>query len=399
MTKRRKLCLILGLLIFFSAIADQILLHGFLSDGMLMGRRVAPFDPPIFYENQERAFARLENFLDTGEEDEDSFLFDAELGWCSPRSTSNDGMEFDEWGARSGPASIAKDRTQGVRRILALGCSFTLGDEVEDAQTWPFLLDESEEAVEILNFGVNAYGLDQAWLRYKRDGREVNADEVWLGLLPEASVRLGSMYRPVLGHWSGPVLFKPRFELREGQLELIANPAETLHDVHRLLSSQSEFLEALNGNDLWVQRAPAAYAPRGDSWLHKSGVGRAWLTYAESGARDPVAWLEDETSEIHDLLSNLVTAFREDVERDGARFRLLILPGRDALAFAKSEGRGYWAGLVDELRLSGTEVIDLTDACLAAGMVDDKKAWQSGLHYSPKSNGTIATALRDALKE
>ncbi|MFT5050499.1 MAG: hypothetical protein ACI8QZ_001901 [Chlamydiales bacterium] len=278
-----------------------------------------------------------------------------------------------------------------------MGCSFTLGHEVEDTETWPYLLDEGDESTEILNLGVNAYGLDQCLLRYLRDGRGAEADEVWLGWLPAVSLRLGSMYRPAANHWSGPILFKPRYRMGDAALELIPNPSRSLAQTYRLLISQDQFLNAIADDDLWIRRARTAYAPMGTFWLHRTGLGRLSLAYSEKGGRDPAALLENEASEIRELVLRIVADFRMEAERDGSRFRLLVLPGEDALRFHRDEGRGYWDGVVAKLRLAGTEVIDLTNACLAAGMLDDRTAWQTGAHYSPAGNGIVATALKHAV--
>jgi hypothetical protein len=55
----------------------------------------------------------------------------------------------------------------GVTRIVAFGDSFTHGDEVPNQETWEYLLEQSRDEVEVMNFGVQGYGADQAYLRYK----------------------------------------------------------------------------------------------------------------------------------------------------------------------------------------------------------------------------------------
>lgn len=392
--KRSKLLLALGVLCLCSVAADQTLHHGFMGEGKLLGRRVAPFDPPIFYENQEQAFAKLTGFLETGEPPEESFSFDSELGWCPWPSSTVGGRTFDEWGACVGPATVAIARTQAVRRVITAGCSFTMGYEVGDAETWPYLLDEGDDSLEVVNLAMSAYGLDQAWLRYRRDGRAFEADEVWLGWLPAASLRLGTLYRPVVRHWSGPLLFKPRFRVRGTELQLVENPARSLQEVHRLLSDQDRFLRAMGVDDLWVQRSLAAYSPMGSDWRHHTGFGRAWLTVDESREKSPSAWLERESSSIRELVVRVTCGMRDDVEADGARFRLLVLPDKEGLSSAQENGRAYWSGLVEELMGLGVEVIDLTQAASSMGMLEDSASWAPGGHYSARGNAIIAGELR-----
>ena len=47
--------------------------------------------------------------------------------------------------------------------ILALGCSFTFGDQVSDGETWPSYLEENLN-IQVDNAGVNGYGTAQALL-------------------------------------------------------------------------------------------------------------------------------------------------------------------------------------------------------------------------------------------
>src|SRR5690606_27800481 len=142
---------------------------------------------------------------------EASFRFDPELGWTAPRGSRHGDDVYDTNGARVGRAPIAHERTPGMRRIVAIGCSFTEGAEVAAHESWPARLELADPSLEVANLGVGAYGLDQALLRGRRDGRALAADAVWLGWLPSASPRLVTLYRPAQRHWGQLVAFKPRF--------------------------------------------------------------------------------------------------------------------------------------------------------------------------------------------
>ena len=49
------------------ALGDQLLLRVGLADGVLLGRRMAPFDPPLFDEGQRKRLAMLESHVRTGQ--------------------------------------------------------------------------------------------------------------------------------------------------------------------------------------------------------------------------------------------------------------------------------------------------------------------------------------------
>ena len=55
-------------------------------------------------------------------------------------------------------------------RIVCSGDSFTEGTGVAPEHTWCRRLAEMDHRFEVVNMGVGGYGLDQAYLRYRRDG-------------------------------------------------------------------------------------------------------------------------------------------------------------------------------------------------------------------------------------
>ena len=390
---RRRL-LALGISLALLIVIDQAVLHLALDDGYLLGRRLAPYDPPLFNSSHERAFARLESCLSTGQPPVESFRLDPELGWCPPRGGRVGDDAYDEAGARVGVAPIERARRAGVRRVVAVGCSFTEGAEVTASEAWPAQLDAAGERLEVANLGVGAYGLDQALLRWRRDGRPLAADEVWLGFLPTAAPRLVTLYRPAQRHWGLLVAFKPRFRLRaDGELELVPCPAGDVRAVRDLIADSARFLAATGEHDAWVAACPAAYAPVGSRALHASSLGRLALTLLERRGRDVHARLADPADELHRLVRAVVLAARAEALAEGARFRLLVLPGREDLRAAAAAEGAPWAGLAAALEREGVEVIDLAPALLAAGGAGESSLWAPGGHYSARANALVAGEL------
>lgn len=95
--------------------------------------------------------------------------FDATLGWI-PKAGFN--SQENIWrtqvtilpdGVRAnGPSPGAEAANR--RPILAVGDSFTFGDQVSDDETWPAQL-ERLSGVPVINGGVFGYGIDQSYLR------------------------------------------------------------------------------------------------------------------------------------------------------------------------------------------------------------------------------------------
>lgn len=64
----------------------------------------------------------------------------------------------------------------GKFRMICSGDSFTLGYGVNDDQTWCHLLTSMDNRVETVNLGQGGYGVDQAYLWYKRNENKLEHD-------------------------------------------------------------------------------------------------------------------------------------------------------------------------------------------------------------------------------
>ena len=126
-------------------------------------------------------------------------------GYRSPAGASF-AVEIDQDGLRSNGAT----RPPG-RPILALGDSFTFGDEVDDHESWPAAL-ERELGLPVLNGGVPAYGFEQTVLR----AEELLATRAARGLV--VSLIRDDVRRCQLSAFSGRR--KPYFEFEEGRAVL-----------------------------------------------------------------------------------------------------------------------------------------------------------------------------------
>src|SRR5260370_10817041 len=69
-------------------------------------------------------------------------------------------------------------RQPGRRRIVTLGDSYTLGDEVSDDETYSSDLATLLPNTELLNLGVSGYGHDQMLLYLKEEGAKYHPDVV-----------------------------------------------------------------------------------------------------------------------------------------------------------------------------------------------------------------------------
>src|SRR5207344_2701442 len=83
-----------------------------------------------------------------------------------------------------GPEVTAK--RPGELRILALGDSFTYGYGVQDAETYPAVLEallrERGHDVSVLNAGVPGYSTDQSYAYFLGAGLDLEPDVVIVGI-------------------------------------------------------------------------------------------------------------------------------------------------------------------------------------------------------------------------
>lgn len=389
----RRLAVRIALVVAGLLAADQLVLYTVLRDGRLLGRWIVPFDPPLFTDAQRARLDDVAAILAGDDERRGASLADPELGWCPQPERSIGVYDYDWAGARIARAPLAREKRPGVRRIVAVGGSFTAGAEVGATDTWLARVEAEHEGLEVANLGIAGYGPDQAFLRYRRDGKPLAPDEVWLGYMPGATLRITTLFPPVYRHWSSVVAFKPRFELdASGALVHVPSPAQDFGEFDRLLHDQARFVEAL-ARDFWVRRTPAAFAPRGTSWTHWFATTRLLVTGLESGDREPAAWLADPESEVYRLMAELVASFAAEARADGAVFRLIVVPSRPDLQACRAGSPAYWSRLVADLERRGISTFDAGPALLAAGAATDDALWMPEGHYAPAANGIVADAV------
>jgi hypothetical protein len=160
-------------------------------------------------------FANFRKRWSALEQVKDPAIFDPELGWIPNQGVWEDANSAAgnftytilKDGIRSNGSGEAPDPPEA---ILAVGDSFTFGDEVSDRETWPSQL-EKLSGRRVINGGVFAYGIDQAFLRLKRLLRRYRPSTVIFSFIPDDIARCQMSARPRA---------KPYFDFKDGQLKL-----------------------------------------------------------------------------------------------------------------------------------------------------------------------------------
>ena len=154
-------------------------------------------------------------------------VYHSRLGWVPrPGRAGCDWISnVDASGIRSNGVSMVPIAN---RPILAVGDSFTFGDEVEDSETWPAHLEKILNK-RILNAGAGAYGIDQAFLRAELLLEKYDPDVVIMSFISDDINRTEYSYYPWGQGW------KPYFEYGDGSLILrnVPVPREPVPRVFR----------------------------------------------------------------------------------------------------------------------------------------------------------------------
>ena len=108
--------------------------------------------------------------------------YDAELGWVNLPDVYIEDMYGPQLYLKTNGQRFRNDRdfpatvSDQQLRVVCSGDSFTLGYGVDNRQPWCQQLSQLDSRLETVNMGQGGYGLDQAYLWYKRDGAQLGPD-------------------------------------------------------------------------------------------------------------------------------------------------------------------------------------------------------------------------------
>lgn len=315
--------------------------------------------------------------------------YDAELGWRLRPHGREPGCSANSLGFR-GPEPL---RRRPV--VAAFGDSFTHGDEVSDEHTWESYWQRESSQVEVENYGVNGYGTDQAWLRYrqqKRDDPNFNPRVVLIGYHSDHGLRMLTSF-PLfyfgIGGQHGISLPKPRFRATSG-LELVPNPCGQREQIADYLRDPQKSWARLGRDDPFyvfrLRRRPWDSALTGR--LACLLFDRLLSPYGGEYAISEGHWVYRPESRSYRLARLVLTEFYREVERDGRHPVLVFFPGRSDLL----EARAIYQPLLTELKRSGMHTEDLLPMMLQSRLPASQ--WFGQSHYLAAGNQRVANWLR-----
>ena len=284
--------------------------------------------------------------------------WDDELGWPSPRDAV--APPRDQTGAKYNP-----DFSQSNYPCASVyGASFVWGGEIPLADGWVEQLSR-RLGCWVANYGVPAYGTDQAYVRFQRMKQD-QAPVTMLGFSPEHIMLNVNQYRGFMGYGPSPSGLKGRFILDgEGRLEWIHRPrisekefVEFLRDPANLLPHEYLLPDTPDGPvtlrfPYTLTVARVALMPR----LRVRFTGRpSWADFYRAGHRSGGLA----------LTAAIVEAFVREAEHRGKRALIVVLPGASSFRAEAKFGQPEHAPLIAALAAKNIDVFDPSPALLTA---------------------------------
>lgn len=312
------------------------------------------FSPTIstLSEKQKR---RLAYFIKNGNGVNKRMAQDPELGWVEVFESNLAGMRDSREYTAEPPG--------GIIRLSSFGDSFTFGSDVELDRTWQKRLVRLNPSLEVLNYGSGAYGLDQAYLRYLRDGKTYKPNIVFIGFMSENIARNVNVFRAFYTTWYRQSIFtKPRFILKDGELALLKNPISSIEDHKRFLKEDSLMLRQIGKDDYHYQ---SSYCAGPIDFLPSIRIGKILLHQLSTKYLQPIFksdGMYNENSEAFHVTTAIFDAFYKKVLENGALPIILIYPDSNDRGRSLYNKPKRYRPLLEYLRSKDYLYIDLMEA-------------------------------------
>lgn len=306
-------------------------------------------------------------------------IYDKNLGWRMRPYSETPHVTINSGGIRS-HREFELTPSPNIIRIALFGDSFTFGAEVNYEETWAYQLEQhlltNGIQAEILNFGVSAYGMDQAYLMWQHYGAQYNPDIVIFGFQPENIHRNLNIFRPLKSIRGDFPLSKPRFILKDGSLELVNSPTISVED---LIPTYQNLHEST------LIKYEDYYDPYYQWWMESKLLAFVYEVISRNANINRPLTPDSERIQ---LTTAILDNFGTEVELSGGQFMIAHL-----------HNRGSLQRHIDNLPIAYYYILDMLEAHYPILSFEDALGspqdayWQPNGHYSPVVTKIIATEI------
>lgn len=311
-------------------------------------------------------------------------VYDDTLGWTvGPSRRNTTGMYLSSAeGLRAASQGAVLAGPKSRRRIALVGDSFVFAERVRFEDSWGHVLESSSAGrLQVLNFGVGGYGLDQAYLRFSKDALAWKPDVVILAFPLTDLLRSLTVYTFIeWPHWDMP-FSKPRLIRENGTLRALNVPTLAPPAIFAKTSiGQLPFLDF----DIGYRHHEWQWSIA-DTALTKRWLFSFFPRWVERNPR-----VSDE--ELIDVNRAILLEFTRLAKEHRVLPIIVYLPGKPEVLRLK---RGETTDGQRIMRRIGVPFLDATPCVMelepeTAYIVNDP-------HYSPRGNAAVAKCIARAL--
>jgi hypothetical protein len=298
----------------------------------------------------------------------------------------------------SGSHPIPAFPEPGQACVSLYGDSFTASAPVSHADGWANVLSR-QLGCRVANYGIAAYGTDQAYLRFMHNRTDEAPVAVLVHFVEDVRRNVNQL-RNLISQ-SQAILFKPRFVLDRGELLLVPLPAPSREETEAWITNPSQHL------------THEYFAPGGASGISRLRFPFSLSVLRAFGNEHVRAKLAGVTvrSRFYDathpsgalaLTAAILLEFQREALSRGKRPVLVVLPGgHDVERFEES---GVWdsAPLIAKSLALGVTVHHLGPRLvrlLAGRNICEFTAEHCYAHYNEEGYALVARAVEEILRE
>ncbi|MEX2491416.1 MAG: SGNH/GDSL hydrolase family protein [Nitrospirales bacterium] len=327
--------------------------------------------------------------------------YDPDLGWAvRPNSQSGNGLYFsNSAGVRTSSSrpETPPNPVPGILRIAIFGDSFTHGDDVPYEESWGAVLEKSLNAngrpAEVINLGGQGYAIDQAFLRWRKQGRPLNPQLVVFGFQNSNVKRTMNLIRLLYSPDTGIIFSKPRFIMKNDTLHLINVPTVPPEGLISLFENFQTW--ELKDHEFFYEEANYENHP-----IYKSRLASFIITGVTEKfsprRKDYDFFARDSMS--RKVVWHIIQEFKREVEETGGRFVIVHLPTEKPLEQLIDGEPLDYQDLLTELETAHELVDPSSDLIRQANVssLDDLISDRSS-HYSQVGNQIVGETIAKAL--
>ena len=106
--------------------------------------------------------------------------FDQKLGWSIKEDGKSAKVKINSQGIRANQ-EYSKEIPKRKIRISSFGADRVYSDNVKNDETWQSYIEKLDSNLQVINFGVSGYGVDQSYLKYLEEREKFKSDIVFIG--------------------------------------------------------------------------------------------------------------------------------------------------------------------------------------------------------------------------